>query len=112
MGANEKHEILPNHLSLLENLSKLIGIHPTAARIEENLSGAPVLGEQIEARRHNLALCAVAIACSPLHKFGRDRVRMRVARLTDEVNVDFQSNALTVIEEPPASLLLYTEGPS
>lgn len=94
MRANEEDQILTDQLGLVDKLRKLIGIHASTAGIEEDLSRTPVFREKIEARRQNLALGALAVTCSPFHEFGRDRVRMRVARLTDEVNVNLQRPTL------------------
>lgn len=90
MAANEKNKILSVVFGLTNDLYESSGIHHAAYRVEEDLAGAGMPGEEVKASRDNLAHVAACVPAAPLNEFRGYGIRMRIARFADVIEKEFQ----------------------
>ncbi len=89
--ANCEYQIMAQHFSLTENLSKRIRIQRHARRIHQNFLRRWVFRPKVKPVQTDLRHGAGRVVRSSFHVLGRHCVRMGVFRFTDKIDEDLQS---------------------
>lgn len=90
MTAKQENHVLRGQLRRLDKIYKACGIHRFSSGVKKHFAGRRVPFEKVEAGWNDLAHLALGVTAGPLQELGRNGVGVGVARLSDEVNKEFQ----------------------